>query len=79
MIKSNIQPNIDCIHHFCYKNNLKLNVNKTYYTVFARNGNRIDYLRKSTMNLEIGSDNILRELNPRLLEIVFDPGLKFKL
>ena len=78
VIKSNIQPIIDCIHDFCAKNNLKLNVKKTSYTIFTKNGYRVDYLRNSTMELKIGTDIIARELNPRLLGIIFDPGLNFK-
>ncbi len=78
VVKSNIQPIIDCIHDFCNKNNLKLNVKKTSYTIFARNGYRLDYLRNSTMNLNIGADKISRDLNPRILGIIFDPGLTFK-
>ena len=78
VVKSNIQPIIDCIHDFCNMNNLKLNVKKTSYTIYARNGYRLDYLRNSTMNLNTGADKISRDLKPRILGIIFDPGLTFK-
>ena len=78
VIQSNIQLIINCIHNYCYENNLKLNVKKTSYTLFAKNGYRRDYLRNSTLELSIDNESIERVLNPRLLGITLDPSLNFK-
>ena len=78
VIQSNIQLIINCIHNYCSDNNLKLNVKKTSYTLFAKNGYRRDYLRNSTLELTIDNESIERVLNPRLLGITLDPSLNFK-
>ena len=77
-IQSNLQQVTTNFNNECVNLGLEINVKKTTYTLFARNGNRKDFQPKSTLAIELNGEKIVQSLNPVILGITFDPSMNFK-
>jgi hypothetical protein len=77
-IEKALQEAINTITNFCSKWNLKINQNKTVYTVFTTAGRRINYEKTYKLNLNINNIAIPIEPYPTFLGHTLDPKLAFK-
>lgn len=70
-----LQQQIDNIHEYCQKWCLKLNDNKTTYTIFTPAGKRKEYESKYAIDLKLNNTPIQLEPHPKFLGITFDPKM----
>lgn len=77
-IEKNLQLAIDAITDYCKKWNLKINLDKTIYTVFTTAGQRINYHNTYHLNLVIDNTPIPIDPSPTFLGHTLDPKLSFK-
>ncbi|RNA27763.1 RNA-directed DNA polymerase from mobile element jockey-like [Brachionus plicatilis] len=78
MIEITLNHAIECIKKYCNVWGLRININKTFQTVFTTAGYRINYHSKYKLNLFLDQHPIPLEPFPTFLGIEFDPKLSFK-